>query len=72
MKWRHAALALLLLVTGTYDTLCWKWADTMTSESSDGQTRNFSHPFLQVWGMLIGEMMCMVAYIICWRNKGTG
>ena len=71
MRCRHAGHALILLATGSYNTLSAKWADTMTSESADGQMRNFSHPFLQVWIMFVGEMACMVVYIICWRNKGA-
>ena len=74
MKCRHAALALILVTTGSYNTLSVKWANTMVSESADGQIRNFSHPFVQVWGMFIGEMLCMAAYIISliyWHKKGT-
>ncbi len=41
-----------------------RWADTMTSESTDGKQRPFRHPFLQACGMFLGEMMCMVAFYI--------
>ncbi len=48
-----------------------RWADTMTSESTDGQKRGFDHPFLQACGMFLGEMMCMVAFkaTLWWRRR---
>ena len=41
-----------------------RWADTMTSESTDGKYRSFSHPFLQACGMFLGEMMCMLVFVV--------
>jgi len=70
MNWYHLGLALLMLVTGSINTLSVKWADTMKSESTDGKSRPFAHPFLQACGMFIGEMSCMVAfYIVRWYNQ---
>ena len=48
-----------------------RWADTMESESTDGQLRHFRHPFLQACGMFLGEMMCMVAFYIlkCYKER---
>ena len=47
MNWFHVSLAVLMLVTGSINTLSVKWADTMTSESTDGKRRGFNHPFMQ-------------------------
>jgi len=70
MKGCHVGLALLMLVTGSINTLSVKWADTMKSESTDGKQRPFVHPFLQACGMFIGEMTCMVAfYLLRWYNN---
>ncbi|XP_059085248.1 solute carrier family 35 member F6-like [Tigriopus californicus] len=70
MNMFHLSLATLMLITGSINTLSVKWADTMTSESSDGQQRGFDHPFLQACGMFLGEMMCMVAYYaLRWRRQ---
>lgn len=64
MQSYHLLLALLMLVTGSINTLSVKWADTMTSESTDHVERGFRHPFLQACGMFLGEMFCMVAFVI--------
>lgn len=41
-------LALLLVVTGSINTLSTKWADKLRAKGSDGQIHYFEHPFLQV------------------------
>merc|ERR1740128_1093052 len=58
----HFGLAGMMLVFGSFNTLSVKWADTMTSESVDGNQKSFNHPFLQATGMFLGEMMCMLAF----------
>ena len=47
MKCRHVALAAILLATGSYNTLSIKWANTLSSEATDGIVRRFNHPFVQ-------------------------
>jgi len=69
MNWFHLGLAALMLVTGSINTLSVKWADTMTSESVDHQQRGFDHPFLQACGMFLGEMMCMLAFVVVRWNR---
>ena len=46
----HFALAGMMLVFGSFNTLSVKWADTMTSESLDGTQKKFNHPFVQAIG----------------------
>lgn len=41
-------LALVMVVTGSINTLSTKWADNIDSKGSDGIVRTFQHPFLQV------------------------
>jgi len=70
MAWKpiHFALAGMMLLFGSFNTLSVKWADTMTSESVDGTKRPFNHPFLQATGMFLGEMLCMLAFWVTrWR-----
>jgi len=70
MNWYHLNLAALMLITGTINTISVKWADNLQSQSSDGVSRGFKHPFLQAGGMFLGEMMCIAAYyFIRWFNK---
>ena len=56
----HFGLAGMMLVFGSFNTLSVKWADTMTSESTDGKRRGFNHPFLQV-----ESVQCQILYYIC-------
>lgn len=42
------ALAVMMVVTGSINSLATKWADQLESKGSDGVTRPFEHPFLQV------------------------
>jgi len=72
MAWKpiHFALAGMMLIFGSFNTLSVKWADKMTSPSVDGTERPFNHPFLQATGMFLGEMLCMVAFwIVRYRNN---
>jgi len=72
MGWKpkHFALAGMMVVFGTFNTLSVKWADKMVSESSDGKVRPFDHPFLQACGMFLGEMLCMLAFwFLRWRER---
>jgi len=72
MAWKriHFALAGMMVVFGTFNTLSVKWADKMVSKCTDGTVKPFNHPFLQACGMFLGEMLCMVAFwIIRWRKK---
>lgn len=41
-------LAVMMVVTGSINTLSTKWADKISSKGSDGVVREFEHPFLQV------------------------
>lgn len=77
MVWNkyRLGLALLLVVTGSINTLSTKWADTMEAESSDGEIRKFVHPFLQALSMFLGEILCLIAFKLLYyifRNKGNG
>jgi len=44
----------------------------MEAVGSDGQTRQFNHPFVQACSMFIGEMLCLLAfkllYFYYWRK----
>lgn len=66
MAWTkfQIGVALLMVVTGSINTLSTKWADTMTSKNSAGNDVSFNHPFFQADGMFIGEFTCMIAFYI--------
>lgn len=55
-------LALVMVVTGSINTLSTKWADGIESENSAGETRKFNHPFFQATCMFFGEFLCFVAF----------
>ncbi|KAL7633135.1 UNVERIFIED_CONTAM: hypothetical protein RMT77_016505 [Armadillidium vulgare] len=61
---KQIGLALLLIVTGSINTLSTKWADNQVSVNSIGQATQFNHPFFQADGMFLGEMSCIVVFYI--------
>lgn len=75
MAWTkyQAILAFTLVITGSINTLSTKWADTLKSESSDGQVRPFEHPFVQACAMFLGEFLCLLTfkavYYHLWRKN---
>ncbi|KAJ1522596.1 hypothetical protein ONE63_001778 [Megalurothrips usitatus] len=64
MEWTgyRIFLALLLVITGSINTLSTKWADRLTSEGLDGESTRFVHPFLQASTMFLGEIACLATY----------
>lgn len=66
MAWTsyQIVLALVMVVTGSINTLSTKWADRAEAVGTDGQKRKFDHPFLQAVGMFIGEFSCLVVYFL--------
>ncbi|KAF4525075.1 hypothetical protein B566_EDAN001989 [Ephemera danica] len=57
-------LAVVMVVTGSINTLSTKWADRMSSKGHDGTERQFVHPFLQACGMFLGEILCLITFNI--------
>ena len=55
-------LVTLMITTGTCNTLFSKLYDRIQSKGSDGVSRPFGFPFLQVGFLFIGEMLCLVAF----------
>lgn len=66
MAWTkyQIVLAVVLVVTGSINTLTTKWADRMTAKGSDGVERKFDHPFVQSCAMFLGEMLCLLVFEI--------
>ncbi|ODN03330.1 Solute carrier family 35 member F6 [Orchesella cincta] len=71
---KQLLIALLMVVTGSLNTLSTKWADTMSSPGIDGQSRKFNHPYLQACSMFVGEIMCLVAFnlVYFYRKRRAG
>lgn len=60
-------LALMLVFTGSINTLATKWADNSYSIGRDGKLRLFDHPFLQAVGMFLGELSCLLVFrLVFW------
>ncbi|XP_065308168.1 solute carrier family 35 member F6 isoform X1 [Dermacentor albipictus] len=64
MAWTkyQVILALMLVFTGSINTLATKWADSSYALGRDGKLRLFDHPFLQAVGMFLGELSCLLAF----------
>lgn len=57
-------LAVMMVITGSINTLSTKWADRQSAEGRDGKVHSFDHPFLQAVGMFLGEFSCLIAFQI--------
>ncbi|XP_030765066.1 solute carrier family 35 member F6 [Sitophilus oryzae] len=55
-------IALLMITTGSINTISTKWADLIKSIGRDGEEKNFDHPFFQASTMFLGELMCLVLF----------
>jgi len=76
MGWtrKQLIIAVVMVVTGSLNTLSTKLADMQLAESSDGQTRKFNHPFLQACSMFLGEALCLIAFkvVMFYRRRKSG
>ncbi|XP_019637627.1 PREDICTED: solute carrier family 35 member F6-like [Branchiostoma belcheri] len=64
-------LALMMLITGSINTLTTKFADLQKAPGKPGTpVHDFNHPFLQASGMFIGEFSCLVVFKIwVWYHR---
>uniref|UniRef100_A0A2A4K439 EamA domain-containing protein n=1 Tax=Heliothis virescens TaxID=7102 RepID=A0A2A4K439_HELVI len=66
-------LAVMMVVTGSINSLSTKWADKLQAKGSDGQVRDFEHPFLQAAAMFLGEMLCLLTFkLVHYKTKNSG
>ncbi|XP_076627281.1 transport and golgi organization 9 [Colletes latitarsis] len=77
MAWTHyqRILAVLLVVTGSFNSLSVKFADKQIVPGEDGELRHFNHPFMQSSFMFVGEMMCLVVFKVVYyyySRRGDG
>ncbi|OXU21170.1 hypothetical protein TSAR_000458 [Trichomalopsis sarcophagae] len=77
MGWTHyqKGLAIMMVVTGSFNTLSVKYADRQVVAGYDGELRHFTHPFMQSSFMFIGEMMCLLVFKLafCYYSRlGNG
>lgn len=59
-----------MVITGSINTLSVKGADMMEATNKAGEYVKFNHPFFQANVMMVGEMLCMLAYIFYWKCGG--
>lgn len=65
---RYQVLLIVVMVaTGSINTLSTKWADRLKAVGSDGILRPFDHPFVQSCFMFLGEILCLLAFKIMFR-----
>jgi len=60
----QSGIAVVMVVTGSINTLAAKWANYLYSENSIGAEVEFNHPYLQADAMFVGEFLCMGAYYV--------
>ncbi|CAG9767731.1 unnamed protein product [Ceutorhynchus assimilis] len=78
MAWSRyqVSLAVLMVFTGSINTISTKWADTIKSVNRYGEEKTFDHPFFQASTMFLGELTCLIVfkimyYIYSRRSDGT-
>lgn len=60
-------IGVIFLLTGSVNTLAAKWANLLKGDGGDGVMSPFKHPFLQSWGMFLGETLCLITfYALIW------
>jgi len=69
MAWTvyQSLIAVLMVVTGSINTISTKWADKTESagrENGNKTVHEFNHPFVQSAGMFLGEITCLLAFSI--------
>jgi len=69
MAWTvyQTLIALLMVITGSINTISTKWADMTESEGRPNGNKtmhSFNHPFVQSAGMFLGEITCLLAFMI--------
>lgn len=69
MAWTvyQSLIALLMVITGSINTISTKWADVTKSPGRPNATgeadpKSFNHPFVQSAGMFLGEISCLLAF----------
>lgn len=77
MAWTNyqRTLAILQVVTGSFNTLSVKYADQQVVLGEDNQLRHFNHPFMQSAFMFLGEALCFLAFKILYyyyNRRGDG
>ena len=60
---KKLALALMMVITGSLNTISTKLADVTESEGIDGKKRKFNHPFFQAVGMFLGTFLLLLSFI---------
>ncbi|XP_018373756.1 PREDICTED: solute carrier family 35 member F6 [Trachymyrmex cornetzi] len=77
MAWSNfqCTLAILQIITGSFNTLSVKYADKQVVLGEDGQLRYFNHPFMQSSFMFLGEALCFLAFKVFYyyyNRRGDG
>ncbi|CAH1114988.1 unnamed protein product [Psylliodes chrysocephalus] len=69
MAWTNyqKLLAVVMVVTGSINTISTKWADDIKSVGRDGVLKKFDHPFFQASTMFLGELACLLTFKILYR-----
>jgi drug/metabolite transporter (DMT)-like permease len=64
MEKKVVAVVLVFLLAGTATTLLTKLSNKQVSVGVDGDAHMFEHPFLQCWGLSLGEATCIIIFLV--------
>mmetsp|Transcript_38403 Transcript_38403/g.74483 ORF Transcript_38403/g.74483 Transcript_38403/m.74483 type:complete len:532 (+) Transcript_38403:184-1779(+) len=54
--------SVLMVITGSINTISTKLADITASKNIEGDTKDFNHPFFQAACMFFGELCCLIVF----------
>ena len=57
-------ISVMMVITGSLNTICAKWADSIKAEGVP-----FNHSFLQATCMFFGEFLCLVVFFLIFGYK---
>jgi len=63
-------ISVLMVITGSINTISTKWADITESKDIRGEKTEFNHPFFQAACMFFGELCCLFVFKINEFRKG--
>lgn len=63
-------ICVMMVITGSINTISTKLADITKSENIEGENKLFNHPFFQACCMFFGEMCCFAVFKLGeWRER---
>lgn len=60
-------LAILFIISGSINAISLKWMDSISAVGIDGVLRQFAHPLLKINILFLGEILCMITFLVAYH-----